>query len=199
MRRLARALVAAITIAACAIQPDAGPRDIPADDQLAALRNEASDDIAEGTNRIYLLTPPEAEQRQQLRSVQRAVGDDADDLLESLFAGPNEDELEQQLGTAIPPGIESFDTRAVGRVLTIDIEGEPFVELTADALSLALAQIVATASELDGVRRVRLRVDGEIQAWPTGNGELSQNPLSVFDYPGVLETSQPPFPAVPDA
>ena len=44
---------------------------------------------------------------------------------------------------------------------------------------------------------MRLRVDGETRGWPDGSGELQESALTVYDYPGLAESSQPPYPAVP--
>ena len=71
------------------------------------------------------------------------------------------------------------------------------LDLSGDQFVLAVAQLVVTASELDGVRSVRLRVDGEAQAFPDGAGELQSEPLTVYDFPGLVESAQPSYPAVP--
>jgi hypothetical protein len=42
-----------------------------------------------------------------------------------------------------------------------------------------------------------LRIEGEPGVWPLGNGELTQSPLTKYDYPGLVESSQPAFPAIP--
>jgi hypothetical protein len=44
---------------------------------------------------------------------------------------------------------------------------------------------------------VRIRVDGQTRDWPDGNGELQTRPLTVYDYPGLAESAQPPYPPVP--
>jgi spore germination protein GerM len=74
-----------------------------------------------------------------------------------------------------------------------------FDELTAVALRTAVAQIVATASEIDGIEQVRIQIDGENQVWPVGDGENTGRPLTVYDYPGFIESSQPAYPAIPRA
>lgn len=89
-----------------------------------------------------------------------------------------------------------LSARPVGELLTVDVN-DVFGELTADSLELAVAQIVATASELDGISAVQLRIEGEPRFWPLGNGELTDRPLTIYDYPGVVESSQPAFPAIP--
>ena len=44
---------------------------------------------------------------------------------------------------------------------------------------------------------VRLRVDGQDQSWPKGDGETNDGALTVYDYPGLVQSAQPPYPAVP--
>ena len=61
----------------------------------------------------------------------------------------------------------------------------------------AVAQIVFTASEVDGVESVNILINGADQQWPSGNGELQSAPLTVYDYPGLVQSSQPAYPAIP--
>ena len=196
MRRVvAMTLIALAAFTGCSIQPEASPNDLP-DERANVFGEPATGDEAAGTNRIYLLAPPDVEAPQRLRSVQRDVPTAADSVLESLFAGPNADERDAQLDTAIPADVELLDARPVGQVLTVDLN-DVFDELTPDGLRLAVAQIVSTATDIDGVRSVQLRIDGEPRVWPLGKGELTDSPLTQYDYPGLVESSQPEFPAIP--
>jgi len=182
--------------AGCAIQEDAEPRVIPAEERGAFGAIEATGEPAEGTNRIYLLSPTDPGEQQQLRAVQRDVPRSANALMTSLIAGPNADEQEARLSTAIPPDLELLSVRTVGRVLTVDVN-DALGDLTTEALRLAVAQIVTTGSELDAVEAVRLQTNGEDQSWPLGDGGLSSRALTVYDYPGLVESSQPALPSVP--
>ncbi len=192
---VASTLIALAVLAGCSIQPEASPNDLP--DEVANVFGEpATGDEAAGTNRIYLLAPPDVDAPQRLRSVQRDVAPAAESVLESLFAGPNADERDAQLDTAIPADVELLDARPVGQVLTVDLN-DVFDDLTPDGLRLAVAQIVSTATDIDGVQSVQLRVEGEPRVWPLGSGELTDRPLTQYDYPGLVESSQPEFPAIP--
>ena len=196
MRLLASILALAVFgVSACSIQPDASPSDLP-DERADVFGELATGDEAAGTNRIYLLTPTDPESPQRLRSVQRDVPTAPASILASLFAGPNASERDAQLDTAIPADVQLLAARPVGQVLTVDLN-DVFDELTPDGLRLAVAQIVSTATDIDGVESVQLRVDGEPRVWPLGNGELTGRPLTQYDYPGLVESSQPPFPAIP--
>jgi spore germination protein GerM len=196
-RRLAATTLvgAALVAAGCGIDADSGPHDVPDEDSVE-FDVVASGDEATGTGLVYLLAPSDPDEPARLRAVSRDVPPEPQQLLTSLFSGPNAEEQEQQLGTALPRDLELLSTRTSGRVLTIDVT-DVFGELTTVALRLAIAQIVATASELDGVDAVRVRVNGATQVWPTGDGELTDQPLTVYDYPGVVESTQPALPAIP--
>ena len=193
-------MVVSVLIAAlatgCSIQPEAAPNDLSAE-RSDVFGDPATGDEAAGANRIFLLVPADTEQPERLRSVQRDVPMEPEAVLESLFAGPNTEERDEGLDTAIPADVELLSTpRAVGQVLTVDVN-DVFDELTPDGLRLAVAQIVSTATDIDGVQSVQLRIEGELGVWPLGNGELTQRPLTKYDYPGLVESSQPAFPAIP--
>ena len=200
MRRLLVVAVVALAAGAgCSIQPDASPNDLPAE-RADVFGELSTGDEAAGTNRVYLLAPTDPDAPQRLRSVQRDVPTDVPtapaSVLASLFAGPNASERNAQIDTAIPADIELLAARPVGQVLTVDLN-DVFGDLTPEGLRLAVAQIVSTATDIDGVQAVQLRIDGEPRAWPLGNGELTDRPLTRYDYPGLAESSQPAFPAIP--
>jgi len=195
MRAMLLLVVTALAIAGCSIQPEASPNDLPAE-RANVFGDPATGDEAAGTNRIYLLAPTDLEAPQRLRSVQRDVTTAPASVLASLFAGPNESERDAQIDTAIPADVELLDARSVGPVLTVDLN-DVFDELTPDGLRLAVAQIVSTATDIDGVESVQLRIDGEPRVWPLGNGELTDRALRKYDYPGLVESTQPAFPAIP--
>ena len=143
--RLAAVLLALVAVVtACSIQPESAPNDLSAE-RTGVFGEPATGDEAAGTQRIYLLAPPDLEQPQRLRSVSRDVPTGASAVLGSLFAGPNAEERDAQLDTAIPSDVELLGTpRQIGQVLSIDMN-DVFGDLTPDGLRLAVAQIVTTA------------------------------------------------------
>jgi spore germination protein GerM len=189
--------VVAVAIGGCSIQPEATPRDLD-EERTAVFGDPATGDVAAGQNRIYLLAPAGAGDAELLRSVPRDVPTGAAAVLESLFAGPNADERRDGLDTAIPADVELLSTRTIGQVLTIDLN-DAFEDLTTVGLRQAVAQIVTTATDIEGINAVQLRVDGEPRVWPRGNGELTDRPLTAYDFPGLIESTQPPFPGTPAA
>jgi hypothetical protein len=183
-----------IAVSACSIQPDTAPREIPQHDRglLDPVTPEGGE--AAGSTRVYLVADRSGERR--LRAVQRGVDATPSAALEELFKGANDQEDEAGLGTAIPDGLQLLSSRSVAGTLQVDVS-EEILDVPGPALILAVAEIVFTASELDGVREVRLKVNGENLPWPDGQGELQSRPLTVYDFPGLAESAQPPYPPIP--
>lgn len=197
-RTVAMLLLAATSVlAACGVKSDDAPRDIP-DAEQADLGSPADSGAgaAVGSSRIYLLGPSVVEGVTLLRPVARDAGT-ATERIEALLAGPNTSELGEQLRSAIPVGTRINGPATLGNAtLRVDLS-EEFLQLTGTDLVDALAQIVFTASTVDGVQLVRVTVDGADQQWPAGDGTLQSGPLDVYDYPNRVESGQPPYPAIP--
>jgi hypothetical protein len=191
MRRRLIAFVTVAMLAACGVQPDSAPRDLPeAEQQLPVLGGGAT--AATGGDRIYLVGPGED---RLLRSVPRSAGTSPLDLIRVLLLGPNDDELADQYSTNIPPDTEVYSARKQGQFVTIDLSDD-ITELTPQSLIQAVAQIVYTATAIDGVETVRIEVDDESRVWPTATGEPKAD-LRVYDYPNLVQSAQPAYPAVP--
>ena len=188
--------VALVAVGGCGIESDSSPRDVAANERSLTANAGSEGDEAGGTSRIYLVAPAEAGDPSLLRSTTRDVESGATPLITSLLAGPNVEELAARLVTNIPQETELLSTRSSGDVLFVDLSPE-ITELSGGLLVLAVAQIVFTATEIDGVRAVRLRVDGLDQRWPKGDGETIDGALTVYAVPGLVQSAQPPYPAVP--
>lgn len=196
IRQMAGLAIAVLVVATgCTIRDDPAPR-IIAEADRPDFAGVATGDAAEGGGRIYLLGPEVPDTPSQLRAVSRPDAADPEDLFESLKLGPNEGENALGLSSAIPSDLEILNARTVGSRLTIDIN-DALDELSDRGLRDALGQIVATATAIDQVQLVRLTVDGENRVWPTGDGEGTSEPLSIYDYPNLLESSQPDYPTPP--
>ncbi|MGB8860495.1 MAG: GerMN domain-containing protein [Ilumatobacteraceae bacterium] len=187
----------ALAATACGISTDESPRNIPAIDQeQLGIAADRAAGAATGTSRVYLLAPEAAGQSQVLQAVARDVDETATALLTELFAGPNAAEVDNQYRTALPAGVQLLSTGRRGSVLRVDVSKE-LGQLSGQVLVAAVAQIVFTASELDGVQSVKILIEGADQQWPAGNGELQNAPLTVYDFPGLVQSSQPAYPAIP--
>ncbi|MEO6652835.1 MAG: GerMN domain-containing protein [Ilumatobacteraceae bacterium] len=186
-------MVAVLALSGCGLSPDAAPRDLPLDEQNLVPAPTGSGNEAAGPDRIYLAAPGE---ERLLRSVPRDTVSPSE-LIETLLEGPNDNEAAQQYSTFIPSTVRLLQPpRRQGSILFLDMSNE-LTELTGASLSKALAQIVFTAAEIDGVSRVQITIDGRTVSWARPNSGPTTDPLSVYDYPALVENSQPDFPALP--
>ena len=186
-----------IGLSSCSIDPEGTPRDIAVRDRQDLRVNfDQPAGAATGSGRIFLLSPEVIGQPRTLQSVARDVGDTPAEAMRALFEGPNSEELQRRLRTAIPPGTRLLDVAQDGDELIVSVSSE-LQQLTSEALIDGVAQIVLTASEISGVSTVTIAIDGVPQQWPTASGELQSQPLTRYDFPGLMQTSQPSFPSVP--
>jgi len=195
-RRAMLTLGLAAVLSACGIQSDTKPRDI-AENAKQELGGAVAPGggVATGTARIYLIGPAATGQTAVLQPVARTA-DTATELIRSLLSGPNDAEVAEQYRTAIPVGTALRSATLQFNTLRVDVT-EPLLQLSGGDLVDALAQIVFTATELDGVRQVKVLVNGADQQWPAGNGTLQSAPLTVYDFPGRVPSAQPAYPAIP--
>ena len=188
---------AAMALAACGIDADSQPRDIPPDRQVELVVDaDRSAGEATGLARVDLIAPGGVGSTEVLGSVARDVDETPQDLLGALLEGPNENEFDAEFRTAIPEGTTLRSAVLRGGTLRVDVS-EELLQLSGETLIEAIAQLVFTASEIDGVRSVKIVVDGADQQWPAGNGQLQSAPLTVYDFPGLVPSAQPAYPATP--
>jgi hypothetical protein len=185
-------VVAMALVTGCGIRPDAAPRDIPIEDRSLPASPISAAGASGGDARIYLLTPTEP---RQVRSVTRSTGT-RDDLLAALVAGPTDSELSLPLSSALPAELEVLSTRSVGSVLYVDLSSA-IAELSGSGLTLAVAQIVFTATDIAGVDAVQLTVDGQRFPWPRPDGATTTGLLRPYDFPGYAVSAQPDYPVLP--
>lgn len=195
-RRIGVVVLLVLVATSCSIDAESTPRNIAVRDRrdLSAFDQVAG--AAVGSGRIYLLSPEIIGQARTLQSVARDVGDTPADAMRALFEGPNTTELQALMRSAIPPGTRLIDVTQDGSELVVNVSNE-LQQLTGEALIDGVAQIVLTASEIASVSAVSIAIDGVPQQWPSASGELQSEPLTRYDFPGLVVSSQPAFPAVP--
>ena len=196
-RVLAAMLALGAMVASCGIGNDDTPRNIPEIDQMPlGVSDDSGAGATTGTARVYLLAPEVVGQTTSLEAVARDVDETPSAVLEALLAGPNAGELDLQYRTALPVDLRVLSTSSRGGVLVIDLSRE-LLQLSGQVLIAAVAQLVFTGSEVPGVGSVKILVEGADQQWPAGNGEVQSAPLTVYDYPGLVPSAQPAYPAIP--
>jgi hypothetical protein len=195
-RRCMAVAVCAVVASACGISPDDSPRDI---DQRVATPLVEPPAVVEaiGAERIYLVAPDVPGLPDRLQAVARDTGDVPLAVVEAVLAGPSADELDSGYRSILPPTVRvnSVTVRRSG-VLAVDLSSE-IRDVAGDVLPLGLAQLVYSVDLLPGVSAMLVTVDGQMAQWPAGNGELVSGPLTVYDYPALVQSAQPPYPAIP--
>ena len=192
MRRAAL-IAPLLLLTSCGLRADSKPHDVPEDNQVD-LSGPSVGTNASGAERIYLVEPGED---QLLRSVKREATS-ARELMDALLRGPSPTELDDGYSSAIPSTVKLIRAREQPPFLYVDVTDE-LTDLSGQGLLQALAQIVYTGSELDGVDRVQITVNGAVIAWPKADLESSTEPLSTYDYPSSVRTAQPAYPSLPGA
>jgi len=191
LRTLALVVAVATTFYACGLPPDAAPRDVPIEDRSLSPAGDPVLESTDGASRVYLLAPGEP---RLLRSVRREAST-LRSLVETLIAGPTEGESALQLTSAVPGELTVRSTRQVGAVLYLDVSGE-LTELSGDGLMLAVAQVVVTADDVEGVDTVQITVDGERFPLPRADGTTTTGLLRTYDYWRLIASAQPSYPAL---
>jgi len=121
----------------------------------------------------------------RLSSVEREVAnpDEAGQRLVALFAPASEEELEEGFITSVPTDTVLLSTQLdeEAQELVVDLSDELFAIQGAE-LANAFAQMVFTATEVDGVRQVRFLVEGEEIQAPDGDGRPVDGAVTRADY-----------------
>lgn len=110
---------------------------------------------------------------------------DATTILTSLFDDVTEPEVRANLRTAIPPEARILGVTAEGTILCIDVSRE-FAIIGGEEEIFAVAQIVLTASHIEGVEAVTFELEGVPTPVPFANGALSVEPVSADDYASLV-------------
>jgi spore germination protein GerM len=200
MKRLVIVVVAVVALAACGIPSDSRPRDVPENERLQLSDQKAPAQAASSVGpKVYFLSQaPNGQDR--LQPAGRNVGSNPSAVLTELFNGLTKDEQqERRWRTSIPA-----DTKLVSVVqeadgtLVVDLN-QAFFQATSENQIKAVAQIVFTATGIEGVQKVKILVEGQPQGWLRGDGTAQPvgEPLTQYAYPELNPTSQPEYPPAP--
>jgi spore germination protein GerM len=192
----------AALVSACGIPSDGKPRDIAESERLQLADTKAPEQAAATPNgpKVYFLSQgPNGEDR--LQPAGRDVNPTPTALLTELFTGLTA--KEQQLNrwrTAVPPDTRLMDApvQQPDGTLVVDLN-QAFFQASGPAQVNAVAQVVFTATGIDGIQRVKILVEGQPQGWPRGDGtaQLVGEPLTQYAYPELNPDSQPDYPPAP--
>ena len=172
----------AVALAGCGVSAEGRPNPLdPAEVPFGLLHDgptASQPEQGETPFTVYLLDS-EGRLVPALRTLPERKG--PNHALRRLLAGPTVVEAEIGLSTAIPPGTEARATVISGDLVVVELAGSLVEASQADAVA-AVAQLVFTVTEPEGVGRVLFRVDGEAVEIPRGDGTLTDEPVARTDY-----------------
>ncbi|MCA1656609.1 MAG: GerMN domain-containing protein, partial [Actinobacteria bacterium] len=127
-----------------------------------------------------------------VRSVPKVAGIGAA-TLRALLAGPTPEEAKSGVGTAVPSGTRLLGLTIEGGVARVDLSRQFEVTGNEEAVTLSLAQVTCTLGQFDTVKGVRFALDGKDVSVLSGDGTVTDRPLTCDRY-GRFE----PAPKSPD-
>jgi spore germination protein GerM len=182
-------------VAGCSFGPESQSQMIPESQQQNVDEATSSNEVGIGFGRVYLQRS-ESTGGSVLTGVQRNISSDPLNIVQVLLSGPTKAEQDVGLRSAIPASTEVLSARYIATDLVkVDLTDEIF-KATGDDLVSSVAQIVRTLADISGIERVIIVVNGQVNEWPKGDGSLTSQPLTAYDFPGRASSSQPAFPAI---
>lgn len=103
----------------------------------------------------------------------------------SLLGRVTNEERQANLRTAIPPDTETISITEDGSILRVDLNSE-FAAVGGEEEILAVAQIVLTATRVEGVDKVAFQLEGVPTDVPVASGALSVDPVGASDYESLV-------------
>ena len=196
---IARSMMSAVMfiaiVAGCSFGPESQSQMIPESQQQNVDAATSSNEVGIGFGRVYLQRS-ESTGGSVLTGVQRNISSDPLNIVQVLLSGPTKAEQDAGLRSAIPASTEVLSARYIATDLVkVDLTDEIF-KATGDDLVSSVAQIVLTLADISGIERVIIVVNGQVNEWPKGDGSLTSQPLTAYDFPGRASSSQPAFPAI---
>ncbi len=193
MRRLLAGLilVVGLLLVACGVPEDDRPQELTADEVPFGLLTTAPTTTTTPEN-----LPPSREAELYfldseglLEPLPREVEDRSPRMVIETLLATDTAGLPATFSSNIPPDTLLLDifTESDGQndVLTVDLS-EQFTTIEGERFIAAVAQIVFTASDLDGVDAVSFRVEGERIPVSDEEGATQDEPVTPLDYRTLL-------------
>ena len=103
-------------------------------------------------------------------------------ILTAMLAGPTSAEAADGVFTAIPSDVAVLSATTQGGVVTVNMNAA-FGEITGNDIELAVAQIVTTIANENGLGTgVIFEIDGQRTSVPIANGSQVAGPVYVIDF-----------------
>lgn len=196
--RWLRAIVApvmAIVLAGCGVPIDRQPHAISPDKVPYNLLERATTTTS-STTTLQVPTvdvPVYFVRNSRLVEATRAVtqSPSVNKAVNALLAGPSVSEENAGVRTALSPGIKVEVGRVEQGVVSINL-GTEFSKLAQQEQLLALAQLVWTATGIQGVTGVQFSLDGEAIGVPLPDGVVVTGPVNRDAYAAIGPNAPPP-------
>lgn len=196
LRRWCGALLAVVLFAGCGIPVDSQPRDINDPNPSTTTPNTKFNlDSIGGSRSTVFFVAPVVGRGDRLRPLRRKSNPDLTATITELLKGVDSSE-DKILRTAIPLETTMLHASQTNGIASIDLS-QAFFKAQNDQLIRALAQLVFTATELEGVTSVIVLVDGKPRDWPRGDGVRQSQPLARSDFAELDPSSQPDYVLAP--
>ena len=113
-----------------------------------------------------------------------------DKPLLALFAGPTDEEAETGLNSALPAETEILDIElSRDGVLVLNLAEGTLEQIEGELQRSAIAQLVFTVTELEGVDWLWVQIENEPRALPTDEGDL-ETPVGRQHYLSLIQGEQ---------
>ncbi len=179
-----------LTVAACGIPTSGGPTAISKKDVPFHLLSPASpttstsivSSAVEVPELIFLVAPT-----QTLAPVSRSIpasttlNGTLTEVLEALLAGPKASESASGLQTFLTGSKTRVSAKVAGGIATIDFATNP-IQVVGANQTLAIAQVVYTATQLPGVTGMVFQIGGQPIEVPTASGATVPGPVDRTSY-----------------
>lgn len=191
-------MVAVGLFTACGVPSDEAPRKLALDDVPAELLAPAPTALATTTTvpgtvpaAIFLLRDD------RLVPVERKVDSPPAlrRVLGALLGGPTDEEAGGGLRSAISAQTALISVLVDGGVARVDLTGS-FADIGGQEQILAVAQLVFTATTVEGVSGVQFALDGQPVEVPRADGTLTPGPLGQVHF-ASLASGRPPVNSIP--
>jgi spore germination protein GerM len=197
MRRAAALALVVVAAAACGIPTSGSPKAIPQDDVPFHLLNPTTPTTKPPTvpagvpETIFLVAPA-----QNVIPVTRNVEVPANltEILGALLDGPTSAETAFGIQSYLTGTTAQVTATLQGGIATVDFTSNPLVQVVGPSQTLAIAQIVYTATEQGGVTGVEFEIAGVSTDVPIANGSQVSGPVDRSDYQPQAPTTTTPFP-----
>jgi spore germination protein GerM len=191
------ALALALT-AGCGIPTSGSPKAIAKDDVPFHLLNpspsttEKPPTVPAGVPEIIYLVAT----TQNLIPVTRNVEVPANltEVLGALLEGPTSFETAFGIQSYLTGTTDQVSASVQGGIATVDFTSNPLVQVVGPNQTLAIAQVVYTATEQSGVTGVDFEIGGVPTDVPIANGSQVSGPVDRSDYLSQAPTTAAPLP-----